>query len=102
MNGKPWASGVPEVLSGSHVFVCVHASRDRRLGVCGPGLIEKFKEEIEPRGLKDQVSVSACSNVWGHKYAGNVIIFIADQEGDIVGHWLVHIPSPSVSWFWKP
>ena len=102
MNGKPWASGVPELLAGSHVFVCAHASRDRRCGVCGPALIEKFEEEIEMRELNDQVFVSACSHIGGHKYAGNLIIFSADQEGNISGHWLVHIRSPSVSWFLKP
>ena len=91
MNGKPWASGVPEVLAGSHVFVCAHASRDRRCGVCGPALIEKFEEEIEMRGLNDQVFVSACSHIGGHKYAGNLIIFSADAEGKIMGHWLVLI-----------
>ncbi|XP_057464529.1 altered inheritance of mitochondria protein 32-like [Actinidia eriantha] len=97
VNGKPWASGVQEVLSGSHVFVCAHASRDRRCGVCGPALIEKFKEEIELRGLKDQVSVSACSHVGGHKYAGNLIIFSADQEGNIAGHWYGYVTPDDVA-----
>ena len=87
VNGKPWASGVQEVLTGSHIFVCAHNSRDRRCGVCGPALIEKFKEEIELRGLKDDVFVSACSHVGGHKYAGNLIIFSANTEGKVDGHW---------------
>ncbi|KAG5561976.1 hypothetical protein RHGRI_004870 [Rhododendron griersonianum] len=56
MSGKLWASGVPEVLAGSHVFVCAHANRDKRCRVCGPVLIEKFEKEIETRGLKDQIS----------------------------------------------
>ena len=42
------------MLTGSHVFVCAHGSRDMRCGVCGPALIEKFNNEIEVRGLKDQ------------------------------------------------
>lgn len=49
--------------------------------------IEKFKEDIESKGLQDQVVVIACSHVGGHKYAGNVIIFSADAEGKISGNW---------------
>lgn len=87
VNGKPWDSVAPEVLTGSHVFVCAHGSRDKRCGVCGPALIEKFKEEIELRGIKDEVFVSPCSHIGGHKYAGNLIIYSPDSEGKIAGHW---------------
>lgn len=87
VNGKPWASGVQEALTGTYVFVCAHNNRDRRCGVCGPVLIEKFKEDIESKGLQNQVVVTACSHVGGHKYAGNVIIFSADAEGKISGNW---------------
>ncbi|XP_058188169.1 altered inheritance of mitochondria protein 32-like [Rhododendron vialii] len=96
VSGKPWASGVPEVLAGSHVFVCAHANRDKRCGVCGPVLIEKFEEEIETRGLKDQVFVSACSHIGGHKYAGNIIIFSPDAEGKIAGHWYGYVTPDDV------
>ncbi|KAA8530192.1 hypothetical protein F0562_004900 [Nyssa sinensis] len=91
VNGKPWASGVQEDLTGSHIFVCAHNNRDRRCGVCGPVLIEKFKEEIELRGLKDQMFVSGCSHIGGHKYAGNLIIFSPDPEGKIAGHWYGYV-----------
>ncbi|KAL6994400.1 hypothetical protein U1Q18_012505 [Sarracenia purpurea var. burkii] len=97
VNGKPWASGVQEELTGSYVFVCAHASRDRRCGVCGPALIEKFKEEIELKGLKDQVFVGACSHVGGHKYAGNLIIFSADQQGKVAGHWYGYVTPDDVA-----
>ncbi|KAK9272871.1 hypothetical protein L1049_003250 [Liquidambar formosana] len=91
VNGKPWASGVQEVLTGSHIFVCAHGTRDRRCGVCGPVLIEKLKGDIEVRGLKDQVFVSPCSHVGGHKYAGNLIIFSPDAEGKVSGHWYGYV-----------
>lgn len=42
-----WLSGNPEILTGSHIFVCSHNSRDRRCGVCGPALIKRLKEDIE-------------------------------------------------------
>ncbi|GJT03221.1 altered inheritance of mitochondria protein 32-like protein [Tanacetum coccineum] len=85
VNGKPWASGTEEKVAASYVFVCAHNSRDKRCGVCGPPLIEKFNEEIGVRGLKDQVFVSACSHVGGHKYSGNLTIYSAAQDEKVSG-----------------
>ncbi|XP_058112718.1 uncharacterized protein LOC131255846 isoform X2 [Magnolia sinica] len=82
-----WLPGTSETLKGSYVFVCSHGSRDRRCGVCGPALITKFKEEIDARGLQGQVSISPCSHIGGHKYAGNVIIFGPNLDGELTGHW---------------
>ncbi|WOH05077.1 hypothetical protein DCAR_0624489 [Daucus carota subsp. sativus] len=96
VNGKPWTAGVQEVLAGSHVFICAHNSRDRRCGVCGPALIEKFIEEIKLKGLKNQVMVSACSHIGGHKYAGNLIIFSEDSEGKVSGHWYGYVAPDDV------
>lgn len=96
VSGKPWASGVQEVLTGSHVFVCAHGSRDKRCGVCGPVLIEKLKDGIESRGLKDKVFVSACSHVGGHKYAGNLIIYSPNSEGKTMGHWYGYVTPEDV------
>lgn len=83
---KEWLPGMPEALKGWHIFVCCHGSRDRRCGVCGPALIAKFKDEIDVQNLHCHVSVSPCSHIGGHKYAGNVIIFGA-REGEVTGHW---------------
>ncbi|XP_071731137.1 altered inheritance of mitochondria protein 32-like [Rutidosis leptorrhynchoides] len=91
VNGKPWALGTEEIVTGSYIFVCAHNSRDKRCGVCGPPLIEKFNEEIEVRGLKDQVFVSPCSHVGGHKYAGNLIIYSAVQDEKVTGHWYGYV-----------
>ncbi|GMI86888.1 hypothetical protein like AT5G40510 [Hibiscus trionum] len=96
VNGNPWASGVSETFTGSYVFVCAHGNRDKRCGVCGPILIEKLNEEIVLRGLEDQVSVSACSHIGGHKYAGNLIIFSPDSEGKIAGHWYGYVTPEDV------
>ncbi|XP_022895104.1 altered inheritance of mitochondria protein 32-like isoform X2 [Olea europaea var. sylvestris] len=97
VNGKPWASGVQEALTGTYVFICAHNNRDRRCGVCGPVLMEKFKEDIESKGLQNQVVVTACSHIGGHKYAGNVIIFSADAEGKISGNWYGYVTPNDVS-----
>ncbi|KAL0904688.1 hypothetical protein M5K25_026822 [Dendrobium thyrsiflorum] len=86
-----WLPGAVETLSGSYVFVCAHGSRDQRCGVCGPILIEKFKEEISLRGLEGQVFVSPCSHIGGHKYAGNVIIFSQSKTGEVSGNWYGYV-----------
>ncbi|XP_010554059.1 PREDICTED: uncharacterized protein LOC104823951 [Tarenaya hassleriana] len=96
VNGKPWAHGIQEALTGSFVFVCAHASRDKRCGVCGPPLIETFKQEIVSRGLLDQISVSPCSHVGQHKYAGNLIIFCPDSAGNISGNWYGYVTPDDV------
>ncbi|GFQ08784.1 altered inheritance of mitochondria protein 32 [Phtheirospermum japonicum] len=96
VNGKPWVSGVQEELTGSYVFVCAHNNRDRRCGVCGPILIEKFKEEIGSKDLKNQIFVAACSHIGGHKYAGNVITFSANPDGKIAGNWYGYVTPSDV------
>ncbi|KAF5191078.1 Sucrase/ferredoxin-like family protein [Thalictrum thalictroides] len=91
-----WNPGTPETLTGSYVFVCCHGSRDRRCGVCGPALVTRFKEEIDYRGLQGQVSVSPCSHIGGHKYAGNVIIFSRNVHGLVSGHWYGYVTPEDV------
>ncbi|XP_071702180.1 altered inheritance of mitochondria protein 32-like [Rutidosis leptorrhynchoides] len=94
VNRKPWSTGVQEVMTGSHIFVCAHSSRDKRCGFCGPVLIQKFKEEVELRGLGN-VSVTACSHVGGHKYAGNLIIYSV-QDSKVCGHWYGYVTPSDV------
>ncbi|PKA48347.1 hypothetical protein AXF42_Ash020439 [Apostasia shenzhenica] len=92
-----WLPGTVETLTGSFVFICAHRSRDRRCGVCGPALIRKFKDEIHSHGLQGQVSVSPCSHVGGHKYAGNVIIFSSSVDGEVTGHWYGYVTPEDVT-----
>ncbi|XP_047980621.1 uncharacterized protein LOC125222174 [Salvia hispanica] len=89
-NGE-WLPGSPEHLRGWYIFVCCHGSRDRRCGVCGPSIISKFKTEIELRDLQGKVSVSPCSHIGGHKYAGNVIIFGPNMKKEVTGHWYGYV-----------
>ncbi|CAK7324488.1 unnamed protein product [Dovyalis caffra] len=92
-----WLPGTPEKLKGSYVFVCSHGSRDRRCGVCGPALVSRFKEEIELHGLQGKISVSPCSHIGGHKYAGNVIIFGSSINGAVTGHWYGYVSPDDIS-----
>ncbi|KAK9269710.1 hypothetical protein L1049_001488 [Liquidambar formosana] len=91
-----WHPGTPETLKGSYVFVCSHGTRDRRCGVCGPALVTRFREEIESHGLQGKVSVSPCSHIGGHKYAGNVIIFGSIVDGEVTGHWYGYVSPDDV------
>ncbi|GMH24363.1 hypothetical protein Nepgr_026206 [Nepenthes gracilis] len=91
-----WLPGTPEKLKGFYVFVCCHGSRDRRCGVCGPPLVTRFKEEVESHGLQGKVSVSPCSDIGGHKYAGNVIIFGSNTDGQVTGHWYGYVAPDDV------
>ncbi|CAH8318334.1 unnamed protein product [Eruca vesicaria subsp. sativa] len=91
-----WLPGNPELLKGSYVFVCSHGSRDRRCGVCGPPLVSKFREELEFYGLQGKVSVSPCSHIGGHKYAGNVIIYQSKIHRKVTGHWYGYVQPDDV------
>ncbi|XP_047335008.1 uncharacterized protein LOC124938584 [Impatiens glandulifera] len=91
-----WLPGIPESLRGFYVFVCAHGSRDQRCGVCGPPLIARFREDVELRGLQNKLSVSPCSHIGGHKYAGNVIIFGPTMDGNVTGHWYGYVTPDDV------
>ncbi|XP_026378517.1 altered inheritance of mitochondria protein 32-like [Papaver somniferum] len=96
VNGKDWVSGPVERLEGSYVFVCCHIARDKRCGTCGPQLIQKFKEEIGSKGLKDQVFVGPCSHLGQHKFAGNLTIFSRNSSGEVTGHWYGYVTPEDV------
>jgi hypothetical protein len=91
-----WLPGNPELLKGSYVFVCSHGSRDRRCGVCGPSLVSRFREELEFHGLQGKVSISPCSHIGGHKYAGNVIIYRSNINREVTGHWYGYVTPEDV------
>ncbi|KAK9108207.1 hypothetical protein Syun_024218 [Stephania yunnanensis] len=74
VKGEAWDAKSSEALIGSYVFVCAHGSRDRRCGVCGPALIEKFNGEIKSRGLGDSL----------------------DTEGKVNGHWFGYVSPDDV------
>ncbi|XP_020266396.1 altered inheritance of mitochondria protein 32-like, partial [Asparagus officinalis] len=86
-----WSSGSAEgMMESSHIFICAHGNRDRRCGVCGPVLVSKFQEVMSPK-FQGQVCVKPCSHVGGHKYAGNVIVFNRDVNGEVSGHWYGYV-----------
>ncbi|KAK3256388.1 hypothetical protein CYMTET_34475 [Cymbomonas tetramitiformis] len=83
---------VVEVLEGCHTFVCCHTARDARCGVCGPALIDAFKDAVEVNSFPACVSVRGCSHIGGHKYAGTLILFSETSKGaKVEGNWYGYV-----------
>ena len=69
------------------IFICGHHSRDSRCGIMGPLLAYEFQRQLRAVGLvstqnrsKDSharaVAVELVSHLGGHKWAGNVIVYL--------------------------
>ncbi|KAM1665610.1 hypothetical protein ACFX1X_045340 [Malus domestica] len=89
VNRKPWAFGVQEPWTGSHVFVCAHCSGEEWNRDSARVLIDKFEEEAELRGLTNKVFVTACYHTGGHN--GNLLIYCPGSDGSITGHWYGYV-----------
>ncbi|KAL2885884.1 Sucraseferredoxin-like protein [Ceratocystis lukuohia] len=89
-------------ISSVMVFICGHKNRDLRCGLYGPALQDAFTHELGVKGIQvlhnppstaESISVSAdapgpssttarvamISHIGGHKYVGNVIIYIPPE-----------------------
>ena len=59
------------------VLICSHNARDNRCGILGPLLHKEFKRQLGRLGLHDlQENIGMCSHIGGHKWAGNLIMYI--------------------------
>ncbi|RPB16204.1 Sucraseferredoxin-like protein, partial [Morchella conica CCBAS932] len=58
------------------VLICSHMSRDARCGIIAPALMAQFLSVIEARGLGGRVRVGYTSHLSGHKWAGNVVVYL--------------------------
>ncbi|CAN6702598.1 unnamed protein product [Malus baccata var. baccata] len=98
VNDKPWASGVQEPLIGPRVFICAHMSDNPLYArLVASTVIDDFKREIKLRGLTDQVFVTACFQIGGHKYARELRIYSPDSDGSMTYHWYSYITPSTVS-----
>jgi hypothetical protein len=61
------------------ILICGHGNRDSRCGILGPILHSSFEQELARRGI--EADVAQISHIGGHKYAGNVIIYIPPTFG---------------------
>ncbi|KAJ9662656.1 Altered inheritance of mitochondria protein 32 [Coniosporium apollinis] len=74
------------------VLICGHGGRDQRCGILGPLLQAEFEDKLQMEGTRLRIAppspqdgdesdppgarVGLISHIGGHKYAGNVIIYI--------------------------
>lgn len=73
----------PEPITKPTIFICGHGGRDQRCGILGPILQASFRKELERRGI--EADVAQISHIGGHKYAGNVIIYLPPNlEGNVL------------------
>jgi hypothetical protein len=70
------ASNLPaaEPITKPVVLICGHGGRDERCGILGPILQTAFRTELQRRGI--DADVAQISHIGGHKFAGNVIIYL--------------------------
>ena len=77
------------------ILICGHNSRDTRCGVMGPLLRMEFEEKLAAKGFdvlrgaekplgsdKQAARVGLISHVGGHKFAGNVIMYVPPSWTD--------------------
>ena len=83
-----WEHGSSKV-EETVILICSHYSRDSRCGLVSGPLKRQFEKEIEKKGLlirdgvrgEGGVRVGFTSHLSGHKFAGNVIVYLPGGLG---------------------
>ncbi|KAF8539078.1 Sucrase/ferredoxin-like-domain-containing protein [Trichophaea hybrida] len=73
----------PQKITHPTILICSHNSRDNRCGQYYPPLREEFDDVLKRKGLKE-VEVAGSSHLSGHKWAGNVVVYLpgeGEEEG---------------------
>ncbi|KAH7125594.1 Sucrase/ferredoxin-like-domain-containing protein [Dendryphion nanum] len=77
----------PSPLKTPTILICSHNTRDTRCGVLGPLLATEFESVLARTDIDAQVGM--ISHIGGHKFAGNVIVYIPpgwrDEDGSESG-----------------
>ncbi|KKA27378.1 hypothetical protein TD95_000504 [Thielaviopsis punctulata] len=92
----------PVTVSSVVVLICGHTNRDLRCGIYGPVLQDTFSSQLAASGfsvlstppsaedpgveIQKTARVGLISHIGGHKYAGNVIIYIPPGTKSTNGH----------------
>jgi len=94
------ATELPEAesITKPTILICGHGGRDERCGILGPLLQSSFRSEFQRRGI--DADVGLISHIGGHKYAGNVIMYLPpNMEGNALkgsGIWYGRIGPENV------
>lgn len=67
------------------VLICGHMERDKRCGIYGPILLEQFNKYLPPTA---NPTATLVSHIGGHRFAGNVIIYIPPDFLSTPGRFL--------------
>ncbi|KAJ5701532.1 hypothetical protein N7488_009080 [Penicillium malachiteum] len=88
------ASQFPDTVDIKHspiILICGHGGRDMRCGVMAPALETQFQTVLEAHGFSStgtdcttiddpkHAHIGLISHVGGHKYAGNIIVYIPPE-----------------------
>lgn len=72
-------------LENAQILICAHLQRDSRCGFTAPLLFSKTHELLNKMGLEEQgIEVRYVSHVGGHKFAGNIVIYVPRPSSPIV------------------
>lgn len=66
------------------VLICGHMGRDKRCGIYGPILLEQFNKHLPPTA---NPTATLVSHIGGHRFAGNVIIYIPPDFPPALGRF---------------
>ena len=81
-------SGVLNIEYSPTILICGHGGRDMRCGIMAPALEGEFRRILLSRGFASagsaddtvddptHANIGLISHIGGHKYAGNVIVYI--------------------------
>ncbi|PLB49505.1 sucrase/ferredoxin-like family protein Fmi1 [Aspergillus steynii IBT 23096] len=81
-------SGAVDLQMSPVVLICGHGGRDMRCGLMAPALEEEFRRVLLTKGFTsagsnshvidspEHAHIGLISHIGGHKYAGNVIVYI--------------------------
>jgi hypothetical protein len=85
LRDKSAVSRVPaaEPITKPTILICGHGGRDQRCGILGPILQSAFRDELQRRGV--EADIAQISHIGGHKYAGNVIVYLPPSlDGNVL------------------
>jgi (2Fe-2S) ferredoxin len=87
-----------EKLEGAQIFICAHANKDMRCGICGPRLYQSFIEKLPQSSYADKpVAIRRVSHIGGHKFAGNLIIYqYSNKTRKVFGDWYGYVDENDV------